>query len=271
MMSASNQIPCYLINLERSHDRLQSMHRLFAERGLQFERVPAMDGALLSDEDVTRLTVKRHWVWELSRAEIGCFLSHRECLRRIAEGDAPWGAVFEDDIALSPQMSRFLHDWNWIPAGTEMVKLDTGNVVCTVEPPRAIVWPEATPSGYSLARLVSAHCCAGGYLVSKQCATRLYALTADIRAPIDEIYFNLDYGLLRELNVQQMIPALVVQVSGLASTIEAQRRHNRSIARRQRTLGQCALRNLRRVHRKYVLPRWLALTRGYQVGKIGFQ
>jgi len=251
------------------------MQRLFTERGLQFERIPAVDGALLSDEDTTRLTAKCQWIWELSRAEIGCFLSHRECLRRIAEGDAPWGAVFEDDIALSPQIARFLHDADWIPTGTEIVKLDTSNDPCTVESPRAIAWPDATPSGYALARLVSTHCCAGGYLVSKPCAARLYPLTAEISAPIDEIYFNPDDGLLRELNVQQMIPALVVQVAGIASTIEAQRSHNRDIAIRQRRAlespGQRALRRLRRAYRRYIVTRWMMLTRGCQVGKIEFQ
>jgi len=196
----------YLINLDRSTGRLAQVSLMFQNCGLEFERIPAVDGQTLTEAACQQLTAGSAYRRQLARAEIGCFLSHRHCLRLIAEGDAPWGAVFEDDIVLSPNAGLFLRDADWIPAGTDMIKLDTANTACLVGQSRTHL-----AAGYQLARLVSRHLCAGGYLISKACAAALYALTESIHMPIDEVYYNPDYGQLRNFNVQQMLPALVVQ------------------------------------------------------------
>jgi len=121
----SQKLKCYVINLDRSKDRLAQGSQTFHEKNLTFERVEAVDGALLDDEHVEHLTSRRHWPYPLSRGEIGCFLSHRECLRRIIESNDAWGVVFEDDIIISPDIGILLQDTRWIPEGTDIVKLDT--------------------------------------------------------------------------------------------------------------------------------------------------
>jgi len=208
----------YLINLDRSTERLAHVRQIFHDCGLDFERIPAVDGNTLADDACRQLTAGSAYRRPLARAEIGCFLSHRHCLRLIAEGDAAWGAVFEDDIVLSPNAVLFLQDGDWIPAEVDMVKLDTANTACLTS-------KSGLPlsSGYQLARLASRHLCAGGYLISKTCAAALYALTGSIHMPIDEVYYNPDYGQLRNFNIQQIMPALVMQ-TGRESTLTPQRR-----------------------------------------------
>jgi len=252
---------CYLINLNRSTERLAQASRIFHDIGLEFERIPAVDGTTLTDDACQQLTAGSTYRRELARAEIGCFLSHRHCLGLIAGGNNPWGAVFEDDIKLSSNAALFLHNADWIPAGTDMVKLDTGNSACLIAKSR-----HALPAGYQLARLVSRHLCAGGYLISKTCAAALYALTESIHMPIDEVYYNPDYGQLRHFNIQQMMPALVVQ-TGHESTLTPQRQQ---LANLPRTPSQKVARELRRVYSKQLWPLWRTLTRGERWGRIGF-
>jgi len=125
-------IKCYVINLDRSKDRLEHITHVFSEQGLIFERVAATDGALVSDEEFKQHNKKSVFPRKLVKAEIGCFLSHRECWRKVIESDNKWAAVFEDDIILSPNISGLLQDFHWIPDGTDIVKLDTAKMKCTI-------------------------------------------------------------------------------------------------------------------------------------------
>jgi len=263
----SSQIKCYVINLDRSKDRLTHMNRVFNQQGLTFERVRAVRGEDLSEEKFNHLTSKHHWLYPLTPNEVGCFLSHRECLRQIAAGSEPWGAIFEDDITLSPNIHLFLRHVDWIPEGTDIVKLDTGKINCAVKQP-VFINMGGVSTHYQLAQLVSKHYCAGGYIVSKQCAKKLYELTEYVTAPIDEIYFNPNYGLPRQLNVQQMIPALVVQQGNIESTIEE---HRKTMKKKYRPLKLRLQREIQRAYRKHLLLPWLARVRGCRVGKIPFK
>jgi len=257
-------IKCHVINLDRSPDRLRHVARIFSELGLGFERVAAVDGGSLSDEEYQHLTSRLRWPRELSRNEVGCFLSHRQCLRLIAEGDAPWGAVFEDDIEISPHIRCLLKDASWIPEGVDIVKLDTTNKRCTAGRPRLITAGSGAP--YRLGRLLSTHYGTGGYIVSKQCAKKLCTHMEYVRAPVDVVYFKPDFGLLRELNVQQMIPAPVSHL-GLVSTIGG----HRSIKKDHVPWRRKPIREVRRVYRRHISPLWLTLTRGCRTGKVAFQ
>jgi len=262
-----NQVKCYVINLDRSKDRLEHITRIFDEQGLVFERIAAVDGRLLSDIEFNHLTSKRNWPHELTHNEVGCFLSHRECLRLIAESDELWGAIFEDDIILSPNIHSFLQNPDWIPEGTNIAKLDTAKINCAVKYPSHINII-GTSTHYQCARLISKHYCTGGYIISRECAKKLYELTEYVTAPIDEIYFNPDYGFLKKINIQQIIPALVVQETEMESTIKEQRK---IIKRKDRSLMTRIRREIQRTYRRHILLSWLALAPGCQVGKIPFK
>lgn len=94
---------CYLVNLDRAPDRLEVSRRVFAEAGLPFERVAAVDGAKLSPaERRAACPPFRFYLANAHRVlpgEIGCVLSHRKCWRMIQDSGEPLAAVFEDDVA----------------------------------------------------------------------------------------------------------------------------------------------------------------------------
>src|SRR5436853_557536 len=116
----------YVINLDRSADRLAHMHDALGAIGLAFERIPAADGATLGADLVedfrrNRIVAKPDgWL----PGEVGCFLSHLDAWQRIAAGEDSWAAVFEDDIHLSPDLRPLLDSPDWIPPDADIVRVE---------------------------------------------------------------------------------------------------------------------------------------------------
>ncbi|UXM96506.1 glycosyltransferase family 25 protein (plasmid) [Bartonella sp. HY329] len=259
----------FVINLDRSLDRLNHVNQQFSDLGLTLTRIAGVDGTQLSDEDYQHITSVRHWPLELTKREVGCFLSHRNCLKLIAEGKDAFGAIFEDDVILSKNSAAFLENWDWIPSNTDIVKLDTAETPCVIGRTTKKISKD-----YILAPLVTKHYCAGGYIVSRDCAKKLYALTEFAFAPIDEIYFNPECGVMAMFNIEQFDPAIVIQ-AGLVSTIRniASEEANQDVVRKakKRSFPQKMAREFSRFKKRYLYPLWLVLTRGYQWKTIKFK
>lgn len=132
-------LPVYLINLDGSDERLRSATRQLADEGMAFKRVPAFDGrALRMDEfpDYDPAAAMAYMGRPLRGGEIGCYLSHLDCARRVLDSRAPWGLVFEDDVQLQPGfgegiailldwLDRNGGDWDLINLGSPQHKLYT--------------------------------------------------------------------------------------------------------------------------------------------------
>lgn len=243
----------YVINLDRSVERLNSIKSVFEQAQLDFIRVSAVDGKLLPEEDYLRLTKVRNWPKKLSHSEVACFLSHLQCLKLIAEGDDPYGAVFEDDIKLSPNAKPFLEDWSWIPKGFDVIKLDTAEIMCVLGR-----FDISLDNGYQLAPLISKHYCTGGYIISKECAKKVYDNNTQVTAPFDEILYNPDCWDSKAAKVEQLFPAIVVQI-GLESTIRAPEPENEKHKPSNRPFLQKVYREFNRAKKRYIMP-WLMKT-----------
>lgn len=210
---------CYLINLDRSADRLEQMEREFGRYGLDFTRVSAVDGRLLSQAELDAVVAPvRRWEIPMPPGEIGCFLSHRRCLEIIASGDDAFAAVFEDDIVLSRQAQTVLSSSDWIPAGTDIIKIETFNTVILLDAATRI---KGTDCSYG--RLLSKHLCTGGYIVSRDAAKHMLTFMNEISVPIDNLIFDPAYEMFAGLNIYQVYPALCKQ-EGFVSLIESDRK-----------------------------------------------
>lgn len=100
-------MPIYVINLDRSVDRLARISADFHAAGWAFERVPAIDVSEVDsanaegvyDEQANR----RNYLAPLSPQEVACFLSHRRAWQTFLDTtDAPFGIFLEDDAAPIP-------------------------------------------------------------------------------------------------------------------------------------------------------------------------
>lgn len=91
----------YLINLDRSTERLARERELFDRCGVPFERVPGVDGRKLSAEEIRRACNRFRFFLSTTRrvivGEIGVALAHLECWRRLLASGEDRAAIFEDD------------------------------------------------------------------------------------------------------------------------------------------------------------------------------
>ena len=94
----------FVINLDRSPQRLAGIKKQLDAIGIDFERIAAVDGANLGDEEVERVAptrvVSKSYYRALSRAEVACSMSHRKAWQRIVDDDLDFGIVLEDDVEL---------------------------------------------------------------------------------------------------------------------------------------------------------------------------
>jgi len=90
----------YVINLERSPDRLAHLRQQFAKFGLDFTRIEAVDAWHLSAAQRQDVQSRNIWTQELTGGEIACFLSHAKALEKFIADNLPYGVIFEDDVIL---------------------------------------------------------------------------------------------------------------------------------------------------------------------------
>ncbi|MBB5751478.1 glycosyltransferase family 25 protein [Prosthecomicrobium pneumaticum] len=197
-------IPAYVINLDRSPERLEEFMAEARRVGVAVERFAAIDARTLPDPIPGQAFPD--WVRSGHRGHTAAVLSHVSVWRLIAKGDAPWGAVFEDDAVFSLSLSAYLDDTGWVPPGIGLVKLDTigdreffglGGL--------------PAPAGRRLRRVVSRHLGAAGYLISRDAARQLVDQADPLRMPIDHLLFGYEAHRQHRLRFLQVDPALCIQ------------------------------------------------------------
>lgn len=220
---AGNELKAYLINLDRSKERLQRMYQQFEKAGLVFERVAAIDGKTLSDDEVANVKLNLGWEQPLNRSELGCFLSHRKCLEQIVQSGEQFAAVFEDDVKFSGTAKQFFRSDTWIPSDADLIKLETHGRKVLMDKPVTVIAGE-----YSIARLRSQNILAAGYIISAKCAASLLARMDDAVAPMDHFLFTPACGFFNDLTIYQVSPVICDQ-AGLESTLSGDRaQHHQS-------------------------------------------
>jgi len=113
--------PSYLINLSENTGRYMRSKTQFDAQGVSFQRIDAINGWKLSERDIVDVydakANARRGKFPLVEPEIGCYLSHIEAWRIIADTDAPGGFVFEDDFEanelLAPCLRKLSTDNGW--------------------------------------------------------------------------------------------------------------------------------------------------------------
>lgn len=236
---------CYLINLDRSPERLATMQVQFDRVGIAFTRVLGVDGKLLSGQELAAVVdpVQR-WEIPMPVSEIGCFLSHKKCIELIAFGADEYVAIFEDDVTLSEDCATLLKQTEWIPEDADIIKIDTQERLVVLEQAK-----EIPGFGRALARLRSKHLCCGGYIVSRKAAKRILTYMDKISVPVDNLIYDPQYELFTQLTVYQLIPALCMQINA-DSLIEDDRQRLRKEHKKRPSLSALLWRELTRPYKR---------------------
>lgn len=100
--------PIFVINLAGSRDRRRACADQLARLGLSPTFVDAVDGRQMSDAEIAAVVDEqgrlRRAPKPLSKAEVGCYLSHWKVLERIVAEDVPQALVMEDDLLAGDEL-----------------------------------------------------------------------------------------------------------------------------------------------------------------------
>ena len=117
-------VKIFLINLDRSTERLEKAAQQLNRLNVPFERVSAVDGSKLTGAEIDAAfdteQAERRTAYNLTIGEIGCHLSHVECWRRIITDKLDFAIILEDDLVLDDQfphaigaIEQFTHSNEW--------------------------------------------------------------------------------------------------------------------------------------------------------------
>lgn len=177
----------YLINLERATERLHRMEAKLSAAGLPFERVPAVEGSAL------RFPHPGFDAWSYRHlhgrrvipAEVGCYLSHVECARRLLASEASHALILEDDVSFAPDFVAVLRAAMLEGASWDILRLSTVN-----KGPK--FGYRKLPGGRRLAKALTREKGAGAYVINRAAAEWITGKLMPMRLAYD-IAFDLEY------------------------------------------------------------------------------
>lgn len=196
----------FLINLDRSPDRLAFFTAQTEAAGIEFERVRAIDGRELTQQQQDAVNSRSFEFQPTNAGYTALFMTHRLIWQEIIDREMRHAAVFEDDAVLSAKIHESFRALDDEQLEFDIIKLETTSrkVVCSRD-------AFALRSGDTLQTLLSWHGGTAGYVVSARGARRLLALKEQLSDVIDQVMFNPLSSVCSQLNVLQMNPAACIQ------------------------------------------------------------
>jgi glycosyl transferase family 25 len=101
----------YVINLDRSPDKMAYMAKQLNALRIPFERIPAVDGRTLTPEKLAEVAVRsrmEEWPALLTPNAIGCALSHYSIYQKMQGNNEEYALILEDDIKIDPDLKQVL-------------------------------------------------------------------------------------------------------------------------------------------------------------------
>jgi glycosyl transferase, family 25 len=176
------QLGIWLINLDRSKERLDAMIPRLAALGLDYTRFAAIDGQaewtrLVSSVDITafRSNVGR----EVLPGEIGCYLSHLAVWQALIDSPHDVALILEDDVVFHADFMSAVERAISIQDRWDMVKL---NFIRAKQPVK-----KHAIGRYVLNAYVGAFTGMGAYLITKRFAASQLPLMLPAKCPIDHM------------------------------------------------------------------------------------
>ena len=205
-----------VINLNRSNDRLKRISARLNELNVNFERVEAFDGFTLSDDEYNRLTYpynhpcRVRFTRELTKGEVGCFISHRKCWEKLVESNENYAVILEDDLYISDEAKQFLTNLDWIPEEIGLIRLSsfysTNNSLYIKD--KSVL---NSHNEYSIAKTLRYAIGTQCYIISKEFAKNAIEMSVKFECPVDEFLFNRLFEFANTCESWQLIPSVICQ------------------------------------------------------------
>ena len=100
----------FVINLDKDVARMQFMDRQLKVLGLEYERMPGVNGREFdfADEYIEDQAIAKNGV-ALTRGEIGCAASHKRCCQKVLDANLEQALILEDDVLLPDNFKEILN------------------------------------------------------------------------------------------------------------------------------------------------------------------
>lgn len=208
----------FLINLERSKDRLAYCQAEFDKAGLYFERVNAIDGQALSQTEINSVYdwCKSDYHKELSSGEIACYLSHRKVWQKIIDDGLDFAVVFEDDVLISSQTPDAITAITGITEPWDCIKLAEFPVKRDIAHQHQLKINDIEYSLVTYQKVPNRTC---AQVISRSGAQKLLRFSEQIKRPID---IDMQFWWEKHLNVFGLKPYPIRINIGQKSTIDGQ-------------------------------------------------
>lgn len=119
------KVEAYLINLDGSHERLETARQQLVAQQFAFQRFAAFDGRgqpLSAFKEYNDVKANQVMGRSLISSELGCYKSHLGCIEKFLKTDADYLIVLEDDIAIIDDQFKVTIDamLNWLYSHPEV-------------------------------------------------------------------------------------------------------------------------------------------------------
>ena len=188
MSQASLRFVTYVINMDGAADRMAHMDAELARVQLSYIRQAGVVGMQLPhpNEHFSDWSYKylhgRRW----APRELGCYLSHIQCLRSFLQTDASYALILEDDVKLDANIKDILERAMQFSSEWNMLRLSSVN--------HGKWLPVRSIGTHSLAVCLTREKGAGGYLVDRKAAACMLKKLLPMRLAWD-IAFDLEWLL----------------------------------------------------------------------------
>lgn len=200
----------YVVSLPDAVERRKKIAESFASMNLDFK----MSDAKRMSEDEMK-TLSQQGKPKIGMGAIGCFYSHIEIWKRIADGEDRGGFIFEDDALFSKRAHKFCLNDNWIPEDVDVCQLSytkfekypNGRVF-------RVLKTKKLSEEFELIRVYSP--CPWGtiaYWISKKAARRaLEMVDYRFEYPVDFFLFSKDSAFWKKNLIYSLTPAVVTEL-----------------------------------------------------------
>jgi glycosyl transferase family 25 len=173
----------YVLNLDRSPERLKDFIQSFSPTGLEVVRVSGVDGneLTLPHPDYDERKYRLYHGKQTSMGAIGCYFSHIKALRQFLESNEETALICEDDVAAKQELSQVLDEVLAFQNHWDLLRLNCLHIPTHV-PVRKL------ESGYRLSVPVYWAGGTGAYLVNRNAAEKIIACSLPMYLPYDHAF-----------------------------------------------------------------------------------
>ena len=181
----------YLINLDRSPDRLRYMRAQLDRLPVEVRRIPGVDGnsLILDPSLVDEKAFRRRHHAVLRRGEVGCYLSHVKALEQFLKDGHTFCIILEDDVKIGPEFLLTVSDLARSQDKWDVVKLHATHA-------NGLITRHRFASGTRLVSMLLRHGSAAAYVVNRKAAESLLSGLLPMTVPYDHEFDRAwKYGL----------------------------------------------------------------------------